>query len=336
MSLRAEHALLEDAVGELLERHGGWEGSSAAAEAGWAPDLWRALEDGGYTLLGVPESAGGSGGTLQDAAVLVRLLARYGAPVPVAETSLLAGWLLAGAGLACPSGPLTAVVVGEGGTPAVPYGRAANAIVVLSRHGEGWGIALVDRAGFSVTPGSNLAGEPRDTIDLRDLPRGVAARTEIDATAFGLRGALVRSIQLAGALDQALRLSVAYAGQREQFGRPISRFQAVQQMLATMAGQVAGARAAVDAAVGDPRPEAIRIAKARASEAAGLVARLAHQVHGAMGFTEEYALHRSTKRLWAWRDEYGHEGAHALALGREVLQAGADRLWPFLSEGVSE
>ena len=83
--------------------------------------------------------------------------------------------------------------------------------------------------------------------------------------------------------------------------------QAIQHHLAAMAGETAASGAAVDAAARAETGYAFEAAKARTSQAAGEVARLAHQVHGAIGFTEEHRLHHWTKRLWAWRDEFGNE-----------------------------
>ena len=148
-------------------------------------------------------------------------------------------------------------------------------------------------------------------------------------------GALCRSVQMAGALERTLELSLLYANERIQFGRPIAKFQAIQHMLAQLAGQVAAASAAADAAVeasGRAADEfAVAVAKSRAGEAAGKGAEIAHQVHGAMGYTREHNLHYLTRRLWSWRDEFGNETLWQSHLGRMVAAQGADALWPRLS-----
>jgi acyl-CoA dehydrogenase len=124
---------------------------------------------------------------------------------------------------------------------------------------------------------------------------------------------------------------VQYAGERVQFGRPIGRFQAVQQNLAVLAGQAAAATAAAEAAIEAAAQGldalAIAAAKIRAGEAAGIGAAIAHQVHGAIGFTQEHSLHHATRRLWSWRDEFGSEAFWSRKLGATVAAAGADRLW---------
>ena len=153
-------------------------------------------------------------------------------------------------------------------------------------------------------------------------------------------GAAIRSQQMAGALEQILDLSLTYARDRVQFGRPIARFQAIQHNLASLAGEVAVAGAAADTAasaiirhgIDDQRTLfAVAAAKIRAGEAAGAGAAIAHQVHGAMGFTREYSLHHSTRRLWAWRDDFGAESVWAMRLGRMATKAGAQALWPALT-----
>jgi acyl-CoA dehydrogenase len=122
--------------------------------------------------------------------------------------------------------------------------------------------------------------------------------------------------------------------ERRQFGRPIGKFQAVQLMLAEAAGQFAAAAAATDLAAEAYRtPDfvfATAIAKARAGEAAGKIAEICHQTHGAMGFTQEHPLHFATRRLWSWRDEFGNETFWQERIGRLVCDRGGAALWPML------
>jgi alkylation response protein AidB-like acyl-CoA dehydrogenase len=121
-----------------------------------------------------------------------------------------------------------------------------------------------------------------------------------------------------------------------QFGRPIAKFQAIQQQLALAAEQVAAAGVAVASAVvaADTSDLAFAAgsAKLRVGEAAGKVCDIVHQVHGAIGFTHEHRLHQLTRRLWSWRDEFGVESAWALELGRLMASQGADGIWPFLAQ----
>ncbi|MFA1542248.1 acyl-CoA dehydrogenase family protein [Actinomadura monticuli] len=295
---------------------------------------WAALAESGLALVGVPEEAGGSGGSLADAAVVLRAAGRRAVSVPLAETGWLAGRLLAEAGLPVPSGVLTAAS-GEAGIDGrtvrgtlrrVPWGRSAHRIVVVA---DG-AVAVVDPARAQITEGANVAGEPRDDVVLSGVEAEAVAPCAVDAAELRRRGALARAVQLTGAMGRALDLSVRYAREREQFGRPLGRFQAVQQMLAELAGEAAVADVAARAAVRAPDdPAAVAAAKANASRAAGTVAAIAHQVHGALGVTEEHVLRQVTLRLWSWRDEYGNETAWADELGAAV--AAAPDPWAFIT-----
>ncbi|WP_028923081.1 acyl-CoA dehydrogenase family protein [Pseudonocardia acaciae] len=313
--------------------------------------LWATLTELGLVQLSLPEQAGGSGGTLADSAALLLVAGEAAAPVPLAETEL-AGWLLHAAGLPVPAGVL-AVASGDltvrsqpGGGVAVS-GRLAR--VGWARHAARVAVLAGDlvlsvdpRApGVELVEGANLAGEPRDELrlDVTVAAEDLAPAPDGAGELLARRAALARALLLAGAAQRALAGSVRYAGERIQFGRPIAKFQAVQQQLALAAGEVAAARAAAEAAAGiadggfgtDDAELAIAVAKARTSEAAGAVARIAHQVHGAIGFTLEHDLRLATTRLWAWREEDGSDAHWNAVVGRRTLDAGADGLWPMLT-----
>ena len=151
-------------------------------------------------------------------------------------------------------------------------------------------------------------------------------------------GALIRTAQIAGALDAALAQSVAYANERVQFGKPIAKFQALQQSLAVFAEEAAAANCAAQAAFAaagkyDGAAEfEIAAAKLRANMAIGIGTGIAHQTHGAIGFTREYSLHPLTRRLWSWRSEFGNDRLWSQRLGRAVVGAGADAFWQNLTE----
>ncbi len=141
---------------------------------------------------------------------------------------------------------------------------------------------------------------------------------------------------MAGAMGQALTLSIEHVNTRQQFGRPLGKFQAVQQSLAAMACEVAAVDAAaaamaarLDATAFDAAASGFEIAaaKLRANRAAGVVTAVAHQVHGAIGFTREYELHRVTIPLMRWRSAHGNDAYWAGLLGRRVADMGARGLW---------
>jgi acyl-CoA dehydrogenase len=191
---------------------------------------------------------------------------------------------------------------------------------------------------LAILPARNVAYEPRPTLafDGCVLPAESVrpAAGELDGSLMA-EGAALRAQQMAGAMERCLDHALAYVNERVQFGRPLAKFQAIQHMLAIAAGQVAAATAAADAlgeAAGTPGfGLAAAIAKARAGEAAGQVAAICHQVHGAMGFTQEHPLHFSTRRLFAWRDEFGGEAYWQARLGRLVCGLGGEALWPLVT-----
>jgi len=149
------------------------------------------------------------------------------------------------------------------------------------------------------------------------------------------RGALARSLQMAGAMERIAEMTVGYVWERKQFGRPIGSFQAVQQHLVLLNSEAAAASMAVAVVVATgetaKRRAEVGLAKEIANSAATIVARLAHQAHGAIGMTEEYELQQYTRRLWVWRQEFGSSTYWRARIGTEVVAAGADRLWDRLT-----
>jgi alkylation response protein AidB-like acyl-CoA dehydrogenase len=151
---------------------------------------------------------------------------------------------------------------------------------------------------------------------------------------------MLLAAQMAGALQAALDLSVAYTRERQQFGKPLASFQAIQQQLAVFAEETAAANMAAAAAFraadlveeegGDAAFE-IACAKLRANQAARISTGIAHQVHGAMGFTAEYRLQHLTKRLWAWGSEHGNERYWADWIGARIAARGAANFWADLT-----
>lgn len=322
-----------------------------AAEAGeWLNGLWESLEEVGLTRAILPEAAGGTGLDFEDAMLTLRRSAYHAVPLPLAET-MLAGKLLTEAGLAVPAGALTVAPAGtgdslritrsmsgmrlSGSARRVPWGNVCSSVVVAAEMDGKAMIGLAPAAGALAGVEKNLAGEPRALLRFDASPLTAAAFLDGARQRVELDGALFRSVQMAGALERTLEYSLQYAKERVTFGRPIAKFQAVQQLLAVLAGQVAAASAAVDLAVESsilaPSEFAVAVAKARAGEAAGKSAEIAHQVHGAMGFTHEHNLHYSTRRLWSWRDEYGNETYWQTRLGRMAAAVGPGALWPLLT-----
>jgi acyl-CoA dehydrogenase len=325
-----------------------------AHDTSWKEKLWRALSDAGLTLAWVPEKHGGAGASLADGFAILGTAGRYALPVPLAET-LLAGWLLARAGIDAPAGAMTVAPTRprdrialnpdgslSGLSRGVPFAKDCEHIAVMAVSDKGAAIALVKTADCRVGDGHNLAGDESDSVTFEHtkVVRSAAVPAGFDQSALMLMGATVRSVQAAGALETILSLSVAYANERVAFERKIGKFQAVQQNLARLAGETAAALAAAGSAADtiaqtpafdDTVLLEAAAAKIRSGEAAAEGAAIAHQVHGAIGFTNEHVLHRFTLRLLSWRDDFGSESYWAAALGALVARRGANQFWPLLA-----
>ena len=327
---------------------------NARKDGAWKEPLWRALADNGLTLAWVPDDLGGAGAGLADGFEVLTVAGRYASPVPLAET-LLAGWLLAQARIPSPAGPMTVaparprdrITIRPDGTlsgraKAVPFARDAGHIAVLVHGAKGPSVALVDAGSVRIGDGKNLAGDPQADVTF-DRARPIAlAETapSVDQQALMLLGATARSLEAAGALATILAMAVKYAGERVAFDKPIAKFQAVQHNLARLAGEAAAAMACATSAA-DAIANAAAFddgvfleaaaARIRSAEAATEGAAIAHQVHGAIGYTKEHILHRFTLRLLSWRDDFGNESQWAVDLGNRVARAGADELWPMVA-----
>ena len=291
-----------------------------AIEAGQpAAPLWRKLQESGFADALVSEAQGGAGLGLSDVFPLLELCGAHAVPVPLAET-MLARPVLAQAGVERPEGSIAlaeAAAAEDGGMHCalVSGGRVAD--WVLARRGADCLLLPVAQAqrraavfpldaGLSwsaaaVNAASRVPGGP----DLRPLQACAVAA------------------QLAGALMSVFTRTLQYANERQQFGRPIGKFQAIQHQLSVISEHAFAARMAAQigcqAAAATPDPLRVAVAKARASEAALVVAELSHAIHGAIGFTEEFDLQLYTRRLHAWRQAAGAESYWHGVLGQALV-----------------
>lgn len=274
--------------------------TARAIEAGgdWR-GAWEEVAGSGFLDLLVAEEAGGAGLTLAEAAPLLALLGAEAVPLPIGET-MIARALLARAGQAAPAGP---IVLATDRLP-TPLARIAGHALTGSAQAP----ALVEIA----------AAEPTGLFNDNDavLPEAAPALRPL--------AAVLRAQLIAGALGALLEMTVGYANERSQFGKPVGRQQAVQQQLAVLAEQALAARiaAAIGARAGlEAGLREAAIAKHGASRAAAHAAAIAHAVHGAIGISEEHGLQRLTRRLRIWRLSSGSEGYWARQLG-EAMAAG--------------
>jgi acyl-CoA dehydrogenase len=323
-------------------------------QGAWKAPLWQALTEAGLPLSWVPEDCGGSGASMAEGFSVLSAAGRFAIAVPLAET-MLAGWLLAQAKITSPDGEMTVapasprdrITLNADGTLSgrargVPFAKAAKHIAVLANGANGLSIALVEAGKCRIEAGLNIGGDNSDTVTFDKVAPVItkAAPKGFDLTRLLLMGGVARSLQIAGALESLLDISVRYSNERVAFEKKISKFQAVQHNLARLAGESAAALAAATSAA-DALSNASQFndevfleavaAKIRCSEAAEKGGGIAHQVHGAIGFTSEHILHRYSLRALAWRDDFGSESYWAVELGKLVANRGADELWPLVA-----
>jgi alkylation response protein AidB-like acyl-CoA dehydrogenase len=345
-----DQVAFRDAVRDLLDKHCPPE----AVRAAWAAEpgdldrsVWGALDEMGVTAALVPETAGGLGLDECSLALVLEETGRAALPHPVVESVLVAAPLLAahgelpgagsdGGGMpvdsADPPSPFErqpavgtgSLVASDLGGPNVACALDADRFLLHDRATDA--LHLVEPDGVVLTPldtvdgarrAARLTWQPVDGTLLTDDPAEVALAFD--------RGAFGTAAQLLGLAQRMLDLTVAYVGQREQFGQPVGAFQAVKHHLADALKTLAFARpvvhrAAHSLAVGaDSRARDVSMAKAMASDAARFVGRQALQCHGAIGYTVEADLHLYLKRSWAlaaaWGDAPWHRDRVATTLG---------------------
>jgi len=333
--------LLSDSIERLITDH--QNEPQLVNEGGWRAELWSQLNGIGVNLTLVDEQHGGASGGWQDAFLLLQLVGKHGIALPIAENMITAR-VLSTSDMEMLPGIYSIATrsIGSWETSSgttrfsgefhgVPWGRHADHIVCEVSEGPGGGLRVLPRAAGCLTLGANLAGEPRDRIAFNGVAATSVGLPRAESVSLFDLCALARLPQIVGCLSSALEMSVQYAMQREQFGRPLGQFQAIQQQLAQFGAEVAAvscaARSACRAADFGAASFQIASAKLRANQAIGLSTAVAHQVHGAIGFTREYALHRLTQRLWSWRSELGNDRYWSEKLGAQVARAGADAFW---------
>ncbi len=345
----SEERLLEEAA----------EGILTDLEAAPA-DPWQPLRENSWIGVGVPETAGGQGASLAEAAVLARACGKTCAPAPVVEaiaSAVLAALVtqgnrrledvIRGDTRATVIPRILPIAKSSDGTGTVaegpwptPWARQADVVLGLVQPAGGSGLQLVylPAQTLEISEGSNVAGEPRDGVRIVE-PVGAdcsfqLVRSEDDVLAIL---AVLHSARQVGAVRHVHDLAVQHAKERHQFGRPIGAFQVVAHSLARGAEFVEIASSALRAAVlldGTAQfVDSAFSARVAANTAAGQCARIAHQTFGAIGMTREHALHTFTLRLAAWRQEFLPPPFWEERLGDRVGRAGAT-WWEHVSAGV--
>lgn len=299
------------------------EGGGRAAPA--TQQLWQQLEATGLADALLSEDDGGAGLGLGAAFGVLEQCGAHALPLPLAET-MVARALLAQAGVARPAGSIALArgeAAADGGLRCalVRGGQVAQSVLVQA--GAQWRLLPVDGAQSAPQALALDAALAWGADAVRAAP-AVTVDAALDVRT--LQAAVVAA-QMAGALKAVFDRTLQYANERQQFGRAIGKFQAIQHQLAVMSEHVFAARMAAQlgcsgaGAMPDRLPDRLRVAtaKARCSEAALVVAELAHAIHGAIGFTEEYDLQLFTRRLHAWRQTAGSEAYWHAVAGEALL-----------------
>jgi len=313
-------------------------------------DPWQAALAAGLPNVMVREEAGGFGGGYEDAAIVLMAAGRAAAALPIGE-AIIAEKLLSDAGIGsggkvslatkCEGDAQTrgSEIVFTGALRKVAFGRNAENVAALIESGGKNLICRFARADAKqIEERANPAEEPRDDLHFENA-KGQCAATDWDTAKLFRTLAWARACQMSGAMDAALALAARHVRDRQQFGKPLASFQAIQQQLALFVEEAAAARTAcVTAARAADRAHGafeLAAAKLRANQASATATSAAHQVHGAIGFTREYDLQRFTRRLWAWKSEYGNDRHWALEIGARVVREGSDGYWPGLVNGFT-
>ena len=287
------------------------------AERGeFASELAATLAHYGFHRLADHES----GFALADVFALLKVAGYHALPIPLAEWVLGNRWL----GSQSDDALVSIGQLRDSALVDVPWAQQARVWLGVTQAG-----ALCTVRPGTWSPGNTIAGEPSGT-----LHEGERVAVACNEQPFELL-ALSRCSLAVGAMQRLLELVIEQVTMREQFGRPLARFQVIQHAVADMAAEVAVAGKAHDATLAflntSRQREEVAAAKARIGEATSLVTGSAHQLFGAMGFTHEHVLHHYTRRLWAWREEFGNERYWQEVLGRRICERGDDQLWPFLA-----
>lgn len=297
-----------------------------AVESGGRPAaatqaLWSQLEATGLADALLSEDEGGAGLSLGEAFGILEQCGAHALPVPLAET-LVARALLAQAGMQRPEGCIALAqgqVGADGSWHCAMVRSGLMAQTVLVQAGQAWRLLAVELATSKSQAGAADAAMTWSAAQVQATPLiTVDAQRQVRT----LQAAVVAA-QMAGALEQVFQRTLQYANERQQFGRPIGKFQAIQHQLAVMSEHVFAARMAAQLGCSSEglHPDRLRVAtaKARCSEAALVVSELAHAIHGAIGFTEEYDLQLFTRRLHAWRQTAGSEAYWYDVAGQALL-----------------
>ncbi len=360
--MNSDNALLIDMVRKLCKELSQTQMDATGGGSMSREHLWQKVEDFGLPYFMLPADAGGFDGGWATAAQLFQLFGEYALPLPVGEAMIARHYLHRAQSLSPQELPKLeeipislahcrdAAITLNGDVPLLS-GALHNVawtpqsdLLLSATIGDRSVLALLardqlgTRSVCEIDTYRNTAAEPRAHLRCRRLP--LTALWHMPTfTNLMTAGALLRSAQMSGAMQSILNRSINYVLERKQFGRAIGKFQVIQHDLARLAEQVAAAQCAALSAARAADTEGgteaaefeIAAAKLRTNIAVAPATTIAHQVHGAIGFTLEHPLHQFTQRLFAWRSDFGNDRYWALTLGNSLRQLSGVDLWPFLT-----
>ena len=328
-------------------------------EKGHFPEsLWQQNIDLGFTTLFCKEDFGGIEAPWVDAYPVFYHIGYHQVPLPIAETAI-ANLILSAADSAYLTDRPIAIATADqpqilniddtnsihGEIKNVKWARYSDYLLLTINASQ---LVLIDlnAEGVKIIEGVDTSQMPADTVQfnqvmIKEVIQNPFTNLEDPIKVFG---AAARSVMIVGALEFALDQSVQYAKDRIQFGKPIGKNQALQQQLALMAGEVAVSRASafmackdlpdVNQLIADSAEFSVAAAKVCTGDAVTNGTSIAHQVHGAIGFTYEHSLNFATRRLWAWRGDFGNASQWARKIGQGFAQQSGEEFWPTLTQRI--
>ena len=306
-------------------------------------NLWDDIEQNGLPRISVKEKFSGYEIPFFSILPLIKTVNNYGTPLPLSET-ILSNYILSESDINPPNGIVTFATdtkniqiknnMVSGDILSVPYLNVSKNLLIIHEMNNAKQAILIDEINGEIIHKKNFLAEPRYDIKVANLNIAEIKplNNKID---FKFLGAVLRSAQMIGAMEKVLDLSINYCSERQQFGRALSKFQAIQHQISDIAVELSASSAALSAItdlnLGDNNFNDIAISKIRAGAAAGKIIAISHQVHGAIGFTKEYELSYFTKNLNSWRNDFGNESFWEEFLGKTFLEKNNKNLWEYLA-----
>ena len=330
LGLSEEQELLKNSAREFLEKECPEEHVRAMEEdeKGYSPELWKKMADLGWQGLMIPEEHGGAGFSFLDLAVLVEEFGRALVPGPFIPNQVAAAIILAAGSDAQKKKYLPKLADGssiftyaftepsgrwdrdgvqmklEGGKLNgtklfVPDAAVADYIVTAARKGNDMVAVVVPRSAVQVTVLKTIASDKQAEVVYKDVAVAdddVMAIPQAVGDTIRNQATVLECAYLVGLAQKDFEISVNYAKERVQFGRPIGSFQAIQHKAADMVTDVDGMRFIMYKAAWslnsnqDDQQMAVNMAKAWTSEATRRVVAHGQQIHGGIGFTKDYVI----------------------------------------------